>query len=77
MTHGHESDGPSEGAPATPVQPPDRPVPPVPGSGAAAVPLGTPAGADEWRELKRLAELPDDTAAEEPAPEEDPGASPR
>jgi len=44
------------------VVPPAHPAEPERGTGGRAIPLGTPAGAEEWRDLKRRAGEPDEPA---------------
>jgi hypothetical protein len=72
MTSPDESRGPGSGPAATPVEPPDRPAAPRRGDGDEAVPIGTPGGAQEMRELKRRAEEPDLLTGEDAGAAEDP-----
>jgi hypothetical protein len=62
-------EGPGAGPPASGVEPSPTAEPePERQSGATAVPLGTPASEEEWRELKRRADEPDPDAEEDPPP---------
>ena len=70
MTSPDESRGPGAGPAATPVHPPARPDAAERGAGSSAVPIGTPGGAEELRELKRRAEQPDRPTGEDPAAED-------
>jgi hypothetical protein len=51
--------------------------PPEDDTGAVAIPIGTPAGPDELRELKRRAEQPDPAPEDADTADEDPHASGR
>lgn len=72
MTSPDESRGPGAGPAATPVHPPVRPDAAERGAGGQAVPIGTPGGAEELRELKRRAEQPDRLTGEDAGAAEDP-----
>lgn len=63
------SEGPGAGPAPFGVEPSPTAEPePERQSGAIAVPLGSPASEEEWRELKRRAEEPDPDVAEDPPP---------
>ncbi len=74
MTSPDESRGPGSGPAATPAEPADHPVAARRGDGGESVPIGTPGGAEEMRELKRRAEEPDLLTGEDAGAAEDPTA---
>jgi hypothetical protein len=78
VTTGDPSAGTGGGPGAVPVDPSSgEPVPTDASDGETALPIGVPVDADQLLELKRRADLPDPSPAQDATTAEDPRSSDR